>query len=95
MIKIIKLPHDIFNLNYHNIEKLEGWGKLSVANLKFSIENKKKVSLDRFIYSLGIRHIGQENAKLLGNFFKSISKLIELFNSSKRENLLKNIAMKL
>ncbi len=74
---LIKLPQDIFNLNYDKIERLEGWGKLSIANLKFSIEQKKKISLDRFIYSLGIRHIGQENAKLIarhlktaGNFFK-------------------------
>ena len=62
--KLIKLPQDIFNLNYNEIEKLEGWGKLSVTNLKFSINQKKKISLERFIYSLGIRHIGQENAKL-------------------------------
>ena len=41
-LKLIKLPHDIFNLNYKDIEKLEGWGKISAANLKFSIEQKKK-----------------------------------------------------
>jgi DNA ligase (NAD+) len=76
-LKLIELPQDIFNLDYNKIEKLEGWGKLSVANLKFSIEQKKKISLDRFIYSLGVRHIGQENAKLIArhlkkavNFFK-------------------------
>ena len=37
-LKLIKLPQDIFNLDYVKIEKLEGWGKLSVANLKYSIE---------------------------------------------------------
>jgi len=41
-LKLIQYPHDIFNLNFYDIEKLEGWGKLSVANLKFSIEQKKK-----------------------------------------------------
>jgi DNA ligase (NAD+) len=40
-LKLVKLPHDIFKLNYDKIEELEGWGKLSVANLKFSIEEKK------------------------------------------------------
>jgi len=40
--KLIELPQDIFNLNYDKIEKLEGWGKLSITNLKFSIEQKKK-----------------------------------------------------
>ena len=48
--------------------------------------------LDKFIFSLGIRHIGQENAKLLSNFLKSINNFFELFNTTKRESLLKNIA---
>jgi DNA ligase (NAD+) len=91
-LKLVKKSSDIFNLDYIKIEKLEGWGELSVKNLKTAIKKSSNILLDKFIYSLGIRHIGQENAKLLGNFFKSITKLIELFNSSKRENLLKNIA---
>ncbi len=69
-LKIIRLPEDIFNLDYEKISNLEGWGKLSVSNLKYSIDIKKKINLDRFIYSLGIRHIGQENAKLLAKNFK-------------------------
>jgi DNA ligase (NAD+) len=91
-LKLIKKPSDIFNLDYKKIENLEGWGELSVKNLKTATNKSSQILLDRFIYSLGIRHIGQENAKLLGNFFKSITKLIELFTSSKREDLLKNIA---
>ncbi len=39
---LIKLPQNIFNLDYNKVEKLEGWGKLSATNLKFSIEQKKK-----------------------------------------------------
>ena len=89
---LIKKPSDIFNLDYKKIKNLEGWGELSINNLKNAIDNSSKILLDKFIYSLGIRHIGQENAKLLGNFFKSINKFIELFDSSKRVNLLKNIA---
>ena len=91
-LALIKNSSDIYNLDYKKIETLEGWGKLSVSNLKTAIDKSSKILLDKFIYSLGIRHIGQENAKLLSNFFKNINKLIELFNSSKRENLLKNIA---
>jgi DNA ligase (NAD+) len=91
-LSLIKEPSNIYNLDYKKIETLEGWGKLSVSNLKSAIEKSSQVSLYKFIYSLGIRHIGQENAKLLGNFFKSITKLIELFHISKQENLLKNIA---
>ena len=91
-LKLVKKPSDIFNLDYKKIENLEGWGKLSVNNLKTAIDKSSKILLDRFIYALGIRHIGQENAKLLSNFFKSITKLTELFNYSKRDSLLKNIA---
>jgi DNA ligase (NAD+) len=90
-LELIKNSSDIYNLDYKKIETLEGWGKLSVSNLKTAIEKSSKILLDKFIYSLGIRHIGQENAKLLGNFFKSIFKLMELFNTSKRKNLLENI----
>ena len=43
-LKLICLPQDIFNLNYDKIEKLDGWGKLSVSNLKFSINQKKNIS---------------------------------------------------
>ena len=64
---------------------------MSAENLKNAIKNSSTILLDKFIYSLGIRHIGEENAKLLGNFFMTIKKFIELFNTSKRKNLLKNI----
>jgi DNA ligase (NAD+) len=91
-LKLIKGAPDIFNLDYKKIKNLEGWGELSVINLKNAINKSTKILLNKFIYSLGIRHIGQENAKLLGNFFKNITKLIELFNTTKRKYLLKNIA---
>ena len=70
-LNLIRFPQDIFTLDYNKISNLEGWGKLSVSNLKFSIENKKKISMEKFIYSLGIRHIGQENAKLLSKNLKT------------------------
>ena len=69
-IGLIKLPHDIFSLDFERISKLDGWGSLSVNNLKKSIQKSKNISLDKFIFSLGIRHIGQENAKLLSEFLK-------------------------
>ena len=87
---LIKLPYDIFKLDYNEVEKLEGWGKLSVSNLKFSIDQKKKISLERFIYSLGIRHIGQENAKLIAKHLKSsinFFKLSEITNIEKLSNI--------
>ena len=89
-LKLIRLPQDIFDLNYSKIEKLEGWGKLSIKNLKFSIEQKKKISLERFIYSLGIRHIGQENAKLIARHLKTAVNFLKL-QDDKNIEILSNI----
>ena len=86
-LKLIKLPQDIFNLNYDKIERLEGWGKLSITNLKFSIEQRKKISLDRFIYSLGIRHIGQENARLIARHLKTAINFFKLPNGMNIKDL--------
>ena len=87
-LNLIKFPHDVFRLDYKKIEKLEGWGKLSVKNLECSINEKKKISLERFIYSLGIRHIGLENAKLLSKNFKTFSKFKNLPTNSKYNDLI-------
>ena len=48
--KLIKLPQDIFHLDYDNIKELDGWGNLSVSNLKFSIESKKKLVLKNLYF---------------------------------------------
>ena len=87
-LKLIKYPQDIFNLDFSKIENLEGWGKLSVQNLKYSINEKKTISLERFIYSLGIRHIGLENAKLLSKHFVSFSKFKNLYKEIDYQDML-------
>ena len=91
-LKLIKKPSDIFKLNYAKIENLDGWGNLSISNLKKSISDATNISLNRFIYSIGIRHIGQENAKILSGFFKSINKFSEIFNKEDRNVILKNLS---
>jgi len=91
-LKLIKKPSDIFNLDYNIIKDLEGWGNLSIDNLKKAVNIAKKISLNRFIYSIGIRHIGQENAKILASFFLSIKKFKNLFNQIKRKEILLNLA---
>ena len=83
-LKFIRLPQDIFNLDYDKIENLDGWGKLSASNLKYSIDLRKKISFEKFIYALGIRHIGLENAKLISKSLKSIKNFLSL---SKKGNL--------
>tara|TARA_B100000963_G_scaffold361371_1_gene396390 strand:- start:1653 stop:3674 length:2022 start_codon:yes stop_codon:yes gene_type:complete len=86
-LKFIKFPDDIFNLDFVKISKLDGWGPQSVENLKNSINKSKIIKLDRYIYSLGIRHIGQENAKLISEFLKDHSNFIKLKDKSKIEEL--------
>jgi len=76
--KIIKYPQDIFDLDYKKIESLEGWGKKSISNLKYSINEKKIISLERFIFALGIRHIGLENAKILAKYFQNSKNFINI-----------------
>ncbi len=87
-MNLIKKPQDIFNLNYNKIKNLDGWGNLSVDNLKKSIDNSRKVTLQKFIYSLGIRHIGIENAKILSDNVKNINNLIGIINKKQIDNFL-------
>ena len=65
------------------MENLGGWGEKSINNLKNSINRSKEISLDRFIFSLGIRHIGEENAKVLAKYFLNIKNFL---NMSKKLN---------
>ena len=87
-LKLIKFPQDIFKLDYKKIEKLDGWGSLSVENLKYSINQKKNISLERFIFALGIRHIGLENAKLLSKHYISFLKFQNLSKTKNYDDLL-------
>jgi len=87
-MNLVRLPQDIFNLDYKKIEGLEGWGKQSVSNLRYSIDKKKEISFERFIYSLGIRHIGLENAKILSRYFKTITNFIIFIQNKKFNELL-------
>ena len=87
-LKLIKFPQDIFKLDFKKIETLEGWGKQSVENLSYSINQKKNISLIRFIYSLGIRHIGLENAKLISKYFKSFSNFKTISVGKKYDELI-------
>ena len=83
-LNLIRLPQDIFKIDYKKVENLDGWGKQSVANLKYSINSKKNISFEKFIYALGIRHIGLENAKILSKNLRSIKNFMSL---SKKNDL--------
>ena len=90
-LKLIKEPSDIFKLDYKKIKSFEGWGDLSIENLKKAISKSKSINLEKFIYSIGIRHIGQENAKILASFFVSITEFLKIFDQKSRKLFLKNL----
>ncbi|MCW3477615.1 NAD-dependent DNA ligase LigA [Limobrevibacterium gyesilva] len=72
---LIKGPADIFRLPAHESEiaQREGWGELSARNLTRAIEQRRTISLARFIYALGIRRIGEANAKLLARNYRGFA----------------------
>src|ERR1700704_4258053 len=63
----VKEPGDIFTLEARNtklkLEEIEGYGETSVRNLFAAIRARREISLERFIYSLGIRHVGETTAR--------------------------------
>ena len=72
-------------MDFEKVKKLEGWGDLSIENLKKAIIKSKLITLDKFIFSIGIRHIGQENAKILASFFRTIKEFSKLFDDKIRK----------
>ena len=89
-LKIITNVSDIFKLEKfkQKILLLEGWGEISFKNLIEAINKSKKISLDKFIYSLGIRYIGETNASILAYEFLSIRNLIK---SIQNTDLISNV----
>lgn len=79
---LVKTPADIFKLAKANetsdnrLEKKEGWGETSVTNLFAAIEERRSIDFDRFLFALGIRHIGQTTARLMARNFDSPEALI-------------------
>jgi len=75
----VKRPGDIFRLQANDgkdrkpLAEHEGWGKTSAGNLFEAIEARREIGLDRFLYSLGIRHVGQTTARLLAANYGSLA----------------------
>jgi DNA ligase (NAD+) len=71
----VKEPADIFTLPKRNaklkLEEIEGYGETSVRNLFASIEGRRRISLERFIYGLGMRHVGETTALALARGYGS------------------------
>jgi len=81
--KIISQAADIFSLKEGDLIPLERFAEKSAENLIGSIEKSKNISLPKFIFSLGIRHVGEETANDLADYFNSIDNL----KKSKKEEL--------
>lgn len=74
---LIKTPADLFLLTEDDLRLLERFAEKSAQNLIQAIETKKKVPLAKFIYALGIRHVGEETAIALAKNFGSLKKIQE------------------
>jgi DNA ligase (NAD+) len=72
--KLIQTPGDIFRLKHHAaaIAEREGWGAQSAGKLLAAIESRRTIALDRFIYALGIRQVGQATARLLARHYATL-----------------------
>ncbi len=79
----IRAPADIFTLKKRQaasltkLENIEGFGEVSVRKLLAAIDERREVALSRFLFALGIRHVGETNAKRLARHFVSFGKLRE------------------
>jgi DNA ligase (NAD+) len=69
---LIKSEADLYNLGFDDLIKLDKIEKKAANNLLNAIENSKKTSLAKFIYSLGIRHVGEYVSALLASHFKTL-----------------------
>jgi DNA ligase (NAD+) len=79
--KIIRTPPDIFTLSARDaageiaLAEREGWGQQSVKKLVSAIDARREIALDRFIFALGIRHIGETTARVLARAYGSADAL--------------------
>ena len=74
--EMVREPSEIFTLEARNtglirLENMEGFGALSVRNLFAAIESRRVISLERFIYALGMRHVGETTGRLLARHYGS------------------------
>lgn len=86
---LVKNPAEIFTLRARDeaseLQKLknrEGWGEQSAANLFDAIEARRTVDLHRFIFALGIRHVGEGNAKILARVYHSARNFVDCMEAA-------------
>jgi DNA ligase (NAD+) len=73
--KLVQTPADLFSLSQGHIESLERMGPKSAENLVAALEKAKQTTLAKFLYSLGIREVGEATAQNLANHYKTLDAL--------------------
>ena len=93
--KLLRLPADLFQLENlispTQIITWKRWGNKLADNLFSSIKNSKSILLDKFIYALGIRYIGNTTAKIIGNHFKNVDALLSFIVQDNKIEILEEI----
>ncbi len=85
---LIQSPQDIFTLaarNERSLKRLkdrEGWGDASAKKLFAAIDERRKIGLDRFIFALGIRHVGETTARVLARSYGDASAFLEAMQAA-------------
>ena len=86
---LIQSPQDIFTLkerderSFKKLKDREGWGKSSVDNLFAAIDERRRIGFDRFMFALGIRHVGETTARTLARSYGTPIQLIEAMNNAR------------
>lgn len=96
---IVRAPADIFTLARRNgiafpsLEEREGWGVASVARLMSAIEARRSIPLDRFLYSLGVRHMGESTSRLLAKHFGTFEAFLGAAQAASRSDAPERLEM--
>ncbi len=89
---VVKTPVDIFHMAVYDrqaetpLREWEGWGEVSAAKLFAAIEARRRIPLERFLYALGIRHVGQATARLLAMNYGSLDNLLQALKAAENRN---------
>jgi len=81
---LIKNIADIYTLKHEDLEAMERMGEKSASNIIEAIDKSRKISFSRFLYALGIRHVGEGNSHILARHFGSLESLMK----TNREDLI-------
>ena len=84
--ELIRDPSDVFRINEKSLSSTDGWGEQSAKNLIEAIDSKRTITLDRFIYALGINQIGQATARLLAYTYSTLSNWRHEMNEAQNKN---------